>query len=330
MIVLCLRTSDTIIREYQQALQSLHQYHIFKGVRMNSTDAYSLTPNFATPLRQALVGADESRSFGEIISASPKESVSIAELDRYAEKQWENILSYIVGSTAAVESANPGSPPSQGIIELLEVGDFIALPGSDSRGSYPDITQAGFSFVLQDVDTQLWALIFSYVRNAAAQGLDEVDVLSFVFLISSLQPGLAFSSANLNQTQRRVLLILSALGIVYQPNISDNGPTAYYYYPTRLATTLASDISTATSTIDTTLGLSLSHPLEPTQPAALSSSKPTIESTPTPPRPSKPPFFPSPPRSAAATQTWSRVKSHDSPPNVPCNAVFLLSRSSRI
>lgn len=244
-----------LTREYQKALQSLRQYHIFKVVTVRSADAYSLTPEFATSLKEALVGADSSRPFGETASVSPEDSVSVLELDKYSQIQWENLLGYMVGPVGGVTTDQIASPPPA-IIDLLTAGNLVTFSSSHGGASNPYITHEGFSFVLQDIESQLWALIFLYVGNAAAQGLDEVDILSFIFVISSSEPGLAYSSAKLNQTQRRVLTTLSMLGVVYQPKTSGNSQVEYYY-PTRLAAILASEFSTTTSITDPTQGLPL-------------------------------------------------------------------------
>lgn len=195
------------------------------------------------------MGANTGYPFGEPVDVPSKEAVSPSELDRQSQQKWENILGYMVGS---VESTGHIAPPSQAVIDLLEVGELIAFSDPRSHSQRPEITQAGFSFVLQDLDNQAWALIFLYAHNAAEHGLDGVDVLSFVLFIAALEPGLAYSRATLEPTQQQVLSLLSALGIVYQPVSSDGNPTAYFY-PTRLASTLGSDTKTRTSIVDSTL-----------------------------------------------------------------------------
>lgn len=68
--------------------------------------------------------------------------------------------------------------------------------------------------------------------------MDTVDVLSFLFMLGSLELGLPYSKTNLTPTQSQMLLDLGDFGIVYQPN-----PSSAIFYPTRLATTLTSDTS---------------------------------------------------------------------------------------
>lgn len=66
--------------------------------------------------------------------------------------------------------------------------------------------------------------------------MDEVDVLSFLFMLGSLELGVAYSKANLSPTQGEMLDDLEDYGIIHRPPESPS-----YFYPTRLATTLTSD-----------------------------------------------------------------------------------------
>ena len=60
-------------------------------------------------------------------------------------------------------------------------------------------------------------------------------MLSFLFMLGSLELGLPYSKANLTPTQTQMLQDLGDFGIIYVPLHSD------CFYPTRLATTLTSD-----------------------------------------------------------------------------------------
>lgn len=245
-------------KEREHAFDLLKRYHIFKEVNFNSAKAYNLTPQFAKSLRQALTGAGDGRSFGEVVELPPGRLVSIEQLDDYARRQWEGILGFMVGSEAVpFEDENPNVDPSPGVIELLKAGHLIVLTGSVSRGQTPHITKEGFAFVLQDVNTQIWTLLFQYVENAEVFEMTKVAVLSFVFLVSSLELGLAYSSNHLDETQLRILQDLSDFGIVYQPTKS-NGAPAEYFYATRLATSLTSENTSALSSTNNALKSSLS------------------------------------------------------------------------
>ena len=66
--------------------------------------------------------------------------------------------------------------------------------------------------------------------------MDPVDVLSFLFMLGSLELGQDYSKATLTPTQLQMLEDLGDFGIVYQ-----SAPSSTRFYPTRLATTLTSD-----------------------------------------------------------------------------------------
>lgn len=228
---------------------------------MNSSRAFSLTENFAKSLRSALTGSADGSSFGEVADVPEQKRVSIDELDDFARRQWEGILGYMVDSSAVpIEGDNQISEPSLGVIELLRVGHLIELTGSSAAGHTPKITKEGFAFVLEDVDVQVWALLFLYVDNAEVFHMSKVAVLSFLFFVSSLELGLAYSSAHLDDTQRRILQDLTEFGIVYQPvSSTDDEVPAEYFYPTRLATALTSDSSHAAfASSNSNLGTALS------------------------------------------------------------------------
>lgn len=69
-------------------------------------------------------------------------------------------------------------------------------------------------------------------------GMDSVDVLSFLFMLASLDLGRAYSTQTLTKSQTQMLQSLTSFGLLY---ISPTSPSQYY--PTRLATTLTSDAS---------------------------------------------------------------------------------------
>lgn len=77
--------------------------------------------------------------------------------------------------------------------------------------------------------------------------MNETDVLSFLFMLGSLELGQAYSVSTLSPTQLQMLDDLSAMGIVYR-----SSKAARVFYPTRLATTLTSE----TGGLNTTGGTS--------------------------------------------------------------------------
>ena len=101
-----------------------------------------------------------------------------------------------------------------------------------------NITSLGFQFLLQDVNSQLWALLLHYLSMADERNMDLVEVLAFFFTVGGLELGRAYESRGFSQTQLQTLEELSDYGLVYRPSKS-----AKYFFPTRLASTLTSTAS---------------------------------------------------------------------------------------
>ncbi|KAF2457971.1 RNA pol II transcription initiation subunit [Lineolata rhizophorae] len=234
--------------EREQALSVLESLHILGTETAPAGGApavgaparsYRLAPVFAASLRQALMGSGSHRSFGVPCTGPPPpeehedvDIVDVAFLDEFARGQWEAILYYMVGSTGVYGTGGTGERVSSGTRTLLQLGNFVELRG----GGRAMITQAGFTFLLQEVNAQVWSLLIVYLENAPSLKMDSVEVLSFLFMLGSLDLGTAYSTVNLTPTQRQMLDDLSDFGIVYRPS-----PTSARFYPTRLATTLTSD-----------------------------------------------------------------------------------------
>ncbi|KAL8656229.1 MAG: hypothetical protein Q9210_000379 [Variospora velana] len=218
-------------REQDTAVDLLERLQILKrSVEPGKPRSYMLTNPFASSLRQALAGGGNHKSFGIPSGVRSKDGVTISQLDDFARKQWEGVLGYMVGSTG-IGLRDEGANLSPSVKHLLQYGGLV-----DVKGRNVDITQDGFAFVLQEVNAQVWTILVLYLENAEQLGMDHVDVLSFLFMLGSLELGQAYSKANLTETQLQMLLDLRDFGIIYQ-----DSPDSNNYYPTRLATTLTSD-----------------------------------------------------------------------------------------
>ncbi|KAL1996331.1 hypothetical protein VTN49DRAFT_96 [Thermomyces lanuginosus] len=230
-------------KERDHALSVLGRLHILaNSMTSDQVRAYMVTNPFASSLRQALTGGDGIDSFGVPCRTPDETPVSVADLDEYARKQWEGVLGYMVGTSAM---GGPSVSLSKGVKQLLQAGHLVEI-----RHGRVDITQDGFAFVLQDVNTQVWQILILYVESAEAIGMDPVEVLSFIFLLSSLELGQCYEKEHLTPTQLRTLTDLTDFGIVYQHSpVSE----ATRFYPTRLATTLTSDSSALSSTMSNAL-----------------------------------------------------------------------------
>ncbi|KAK3703688.1 RNA polymerase II transcription factor B 52 kDa subunit [Vermiconidia calcicola] len=205
-------------------LQRLRMLEELEGGRR-----FQLAGSFARSLRLALTGGGEHRSFGVPCESVDEKQVGVEFLDAFARRQWEAILYYVVGSANAGLGGEVDI--SAGTKQLLQKGEFVSV-----RGRTAHITQAGFTFLLQEVNAQIWTLLIVYLEVSSDLQMDPIHVLSFLFTLGSLELGISYSTTNLTPTQHQMLEDLSDFGLVYR-RASDTTR----YYPTRLATTLTSD-----------------------------------------------------------------------------------------
>ncbi|KAF2644899.1 RNA polymerase II transcription factor-like protein B subunit 2 [Massarina eburnea CBS 473.64] len=226
----------------RSSLEILEKLHIVSQKQLDAVKhtAFTLSPGFAKSLRQALEGSGTHRSFGVPAPPTSARKVSVAELDDYARIQWESILFYMVGSTVGFHGGGGMARDiGKGTRSLLEAGDFVGKKFGGGVG----ITRTGFMFVLQDTNAQVWSLLIEYLKHVNQLGMSETDVLSFLFMLGSLELGQDYSTSTLSPTQLQMLIDLTAFGLVYRT--SENAST---FYPTRLATTLTSDSGALSAT----------------------------------------------------------------------------------
>ena len=76
------------------------------------------------------------------------------------------------------------------------------------------ITSKGFQFLLEDTNTQLWNLLLKYLESAEEREMDLVEVLSFLFMLGSLELGrVRFDYASMSQT--RFLSAVFSTGLLH-------------------------------------------------------------------------------------------------------------------
>ncbi|KAF2487994.1 TFIIH and nucleotide excision repair factor 3 complexes subunit [Neohortaea acidophila] len=197
--------------------------------------SYKLADAFARSLRLALTGGGNHRSFGVPCSTPDAKAMTVGWLDTFARQQWEAILYYVVGSVANATLGGEVQEISEGTKQLLQKGEFVTVKGSGARAATA-ITEKGFSFLLQEVNAQIWTLLIVYLEVSGELQMDPVDVLSFLFTLGSLELGISYSTSNLTPTQQQMLEDLADFGLIYR-----RATDTSRYYPTRLATTLTSD-----------------------------------------------------------------------------------------
>lgn len=218
-------------RQKDQALLTLHQLHIvtITARSRENPQVVSLTKNFQASLRLALTGGGDHHSFG-VPSSDIDNDISVDYLDQYARAQWDGICYYVVNSVGEARGSE-GNAPTKFVKDLLEVGNLVT-----GRHSGVRITKDGFSFLLQETNAQVWRLLVLWIQNAEQMEMDPVDILSFLFLLGSLELGRAYSTTALTDSHRQMLLRLVDLGLIYIPP-----STTTLFFPTRPATTLTSD-----------------------------------------------------------------------------------------
>lgn len=189
--------------------------------------------NFKRSLRLALTGGGNHNSFGVPSSLLIPPEIDLLFLDRYARKKWEDVLHFVV-SSVGYKSVGDGSGPNKGVKELLIAGRLVHRRPNGGLG----ITQAGFTFLLQEANAQVWTLLLLWLDvlgNNKGSGLDPVDMLSFLFMLASLELGRAYDTNALTEERRNMLPSLVDFGLIYIPQHKRS-----MFFPTRLATTLTS------------------------------------------------------------------------------------------
>ncbi|CAO3632471.1 unnamed protein product [Mucor hiemalis] len=208
-------------KKLNESLQKLSRLRILE----QKDHVLLMNDTFRREFQNALTGGGMQQSFGLPCSSLDKHAVDIGFLDHYATTQWEAILHYMVGTSLTKK-------PSRGVLNLLERSKLMQ---SSSETGTLQITNKGFQFLLQDVNTQVWAFLLQYLDMAEVLQMDLVEVLNFLFQLGSLELGENYSVETLTQTQLQMLEDLRDYGIVYQRK-----KVSKRYYPTRLATTLTS------------------------------------------------------------------------------------------
>ncbi|CAJ2504822.1 Uu.00g122160.m01.CDS01 [Anthostomella pinea] len=226
----------TAKRDKDQAISILRSLHI---VLRDASPTISLNTNFKNSLRLALEGGGDHNSFGVPSTQPPPDDIDLGFLDRYARKKWDDILHFVVNSVGFSTSEKGSSGPKQSVKDLLIGGRLVERSGVTHR-----ITQAGFTFLLQEANAQVWTLLLLWLEAADVAsssgrgllgGLESVDMLSFFFLLASLEHGRAYETSALTEARKNMLPTLVDFGLVYIPPANPQ-----QFFPTRLATTLTS------------------------------------------------------------------------------------------
>ncbi|SPO07353.1 related to transcription/repair factor TFIIH subunit [Cephalotrichum gorgonifer] len=198
-----------------------------------------LTTNFKASFQRALSGGGTHESFGVPSNLPAPPEVDGPFLERYARRKWDDILHFVVNSVGnrTGEDRESSSGPMQSVKELLLAGRLVERRGGNATGI--GITQAGFTFLLQEANAQVWTLLLLWLEATDRPGTGQsVDMLSFLFVLASLELGRAYDTNALTEERRNMLPFLVDIGLIFIP-----AHKPQQYFPTRLSTTLTSSSS---------------------------------------------------------------------------------------
>lgn len=238
----------------QRALDEAKELLSDLGIIVEAKQVVSLNGIWTDSLKRALIGGwvsalsphlflslllltfrlcrGDHRSFGVPSQPGESQRIPISRLDQYALRSWESILLYMVASIDA-------HTPSKEVLLLLRQAGLMQPEAPRSENLYTmGITSDGFQFLLNDVPTQLWTLLETYLRFLSSERNstnDVVEHLTFLFTLSSATLGQDYEISALAPSQRGMLEFFRDMGLVYMKNERSRS-----FYPTRLITTLTS------------------------------------------------------------------------------------------
>jgi hypothetical protein len=152
-----------------------------------------------------------------------KFDLNTVRLYEYTRQSWERILHFVIGmpltdtaletETLAEESTKRSTdPPSDEVIEAL-----LSLGVSEQVGQEGmRITERGFSYLLLDLHSQIWALLEVVMESWDEARQRRLELLDLLFRLGFATPGqvYAVSDPRLSADQRHMLGFLAEIGIV--------------------------------------------------------------------------------------------------------------------
>ncbi|KAK4531759.1 hypothetical protein CCYA_CCYA09G2616 [Cyanidiococcus yangmingshanensis] len=148
-------------------------------------------------------------------------------LCEYTRRSWEHILHFVIGMPLGDSDLSPGTssaesveasaaPPSDEVVEAL-----LSLGVSEQVGQEGmRITERGFSYLLLDIHSQIWALLEAVIEGWSQVQHNRREFLDLLFRLGFATPGQAYAAhdPSLSITQRRMLGFLAEIGVVYLGN----------------------------------------------------------------------------------------------------------------
>lgn len=225
------------LSKHKAAIDRLLQLRVFIEVSDSRKKeiSYRLNPKFQSQLRKVIVNG----------GAPPREPMppnvavrlpTAEELEKYALRQWENFLLQLVSSGFEESTSEPFSPS---MLKICQRAGLLSLREKEA----PRLTENGFQFLLMETSSQLWQIIREYISTAEDRGVDAADLISFLFELSFHATGQAYNVNTLTNTQLKAVEELAVLGLVrFQQGMKEK-----WFIPTKLATSLASNLSDSAS-----------------------------------------------------------------------------------
>ncbi|KAG7148192.1 General transcription and DNA repair factor IIH subunit TFB2 like protein [Verticillium longisporum] len=186
-------------------LRSLHMLQMSVPTQ-GAPQMIQLTANFSKSYREALEGNGAPGSFG-VISPHPRSpEITIESIEKHARQKWDAILHYIVNSVTPgfVDSGGP----KNSVKELLLAGQLVKRQGGSTT-----ITQAGFTFLLQEENAQVWTLLLLWLDATDQQTAKHTDMLSFLFQLSILELDEVYDTEALSKERQDMLPSLMDFGL---------------------------------------------------------------------------------------------------------------------
>lgn len=211
--------------QFQEAIKSMKSLHLLIPVRTNGPMMINLNQTFRESFKNALTGGKVNNSFGIVVDEAD-DVVTTEMLDSYSADKWETILHFMVGTPLT-------NIPSSNVLNLLKHSKL--MEEMSTTGEFK-ITNEGFQFLLQEVNSQIWTLLLQYLKMTETLQMDPVEVLNFIFMLGALEFGKPYSMDGLSETQKLMSKDMRDYGLVFQKSSNSN-----VFYPTRLATMLTSD-----------------------------------------------------------------------------------------
>lgn len=151
----------------------------------------------------------------------------IQNMDRWSKNRWESFLLYLLGAMKQPWKDEDGAEREafKKMETLTEQAELVKISRKDGT---PTVTEKGFQFLLQQQSEQLWLLLQCCLMDLAGKDEQVVTMLSLLLESSCLPPGAGGVLEQRKNEERKLLRVLSIMGLVMMENRKD---TLYFFTP---------------------------------------------------------------------------------------------------